>query len=155
VARFGRLMFKGTDWDVSRYEQLSQQLMRFFERNWYRMPCSLLALHKFKRFNQVHFAPFDVVLSPVVSHASPPLGYLSPRCPPDELLPRLTGYVGITPMQNALGTPAISLPMGMTSTDRRPIGVQLAAQAGEEAALLSLAFELEAQVDFPRIEAGG
>ena len=114
---------------------------------------SALALQQFKRFNQVHFEPFDAVLSPVVAHASPALGYLSPQREPEELLPRLTGYVGITPMQNVLGTPAISLPMGMTSTDRRPIGIQLSAQAGEESTLLSLAFELEAQVKFPRIEA--
>jgi amidase len=152
VARFGRWMFKGSDWDLSQYEALSLELMRFFQKEWYRIPSSVVALHKFKRFNQTHFAPFDAVLSPVVAHASPKLGYLSPRCPAEELLPRLTGYVGITPMQNAIGTPAISLPMGMTSTDRRPIGVQLSAQAGEEAVLLSLAFELEAQVDFPRIE---
>lgn len=152
VARFGRLMFKGSHWDLSRYEVLSRELMHYFQRHLHRLPSSLVALHQFKRFNQTHFAPFDVVLSPVVAHASPPLGYLSPQCAPEELLPRLTGYVGITPMQNVLGTPAISLPMGMTSTDRRPIGVQLSAQAGQEAALLSLAFELEAQVRFPRIE---
>lgn len=153
VARFGRLMFKGSDWDLSQYEGLSLELMHFFQRNWFRMPSALVALHQFKRFNQVHFAPFDAVLSPVVAHASPALGYLSPQRAPDELLPRLTGYVGITPMQNVLGTPAISLPMGMTSTDRRPIGIQLSAQAGDESKLLSLAFELEAQVKFPRIEA--
>ena len=153
VARFGRLMFKGSDWDLSQYEGLSLELMHFFQRNWFRMPSALVALQQFKRFNQVHFAPFDAVLSPVVAHASPALGYLSPQRAPDELLSRLTGYVGITPMQNVLGTPAISLPMGMTSTDRRPIGIQLSAQAGEESTLLSLAFELEAQVKFPRIEA--
>lgn len=152
VARFGRLMFKGSDWNLAHYEGLSRELMHFFQRNVHRIPSSLVTLYQFKRFNEVHFAPFDVVLSPVVAHASPLLGYLSPQCAPEELLPRLTGYVGITPMQNVLGTPAISLPMGMTSTDRRPIGVQLSAQAGEEAKLLSLALELEGQVKFPRIE---
>lgn len=153
VGRFGHLLFKGTDWDMTQYQGLSLELMHIFQRRWHRIPSAVMALRSFARFNEAHFAPFDAVLSPVVTQVSPELGYLSPRCPVDELLPRLTGHVGFTPMQNVLGTPAISLPMGMSGTDRRPIGVQLAAQAGQEATLLSLAFELEAQVDFPRIEA--
>jgi len=153
VGRFGRLMLKGSDWDMSQYQGLSLELMHLFQRRWHRFPSAAMALRSFSRLNEETFAPFDAVLSPVVTQASPELGYLSPRCPPELLLPRLTGYVGFTPMQNVLGTPAISLPMGMTSKDRRPIGVQLAAQAGHEATLLSLAFELEGQVDFPRIEA--
>jgi amidase len=151
VGRFGRLMFRGSDWDMAQYEGLSLALMQNFQQRWHRLPSALTALRSFARLNDTQFAPFDAVLSPVVTHATPELGHLSPRCPPEQLLPRLTGYVGFTPMQNVLGTPAISLPMGMTRTDRRPIGVQLAAQAGQEATLLSLAHELESLVAFPRI----
>lgn len=152
VAKFGRLLFKGTDWDMARYEGLSRALAETFQRRWYRIPSAMMTLRGFARLHEQHFAPFDAVLSPVVSHASPPLGFLSPQLPQELLLQRLTAYVGFTPMQNVLGTPAISLPMGMTGTDRRPIGVQLAASAGQEATLLSLAYELESQVAFPRIE---
>lgn len=152
VGRFGRLLFRGTDWDMTQYQGLSLELMHYFQRRWHRGPSALMALRSFSRLNDTRFAPFDAVLSPVVTQASPELGYLSPCCPPDELLPRLTGYVGFTPMQNALGTPALSLPMGLTSQNCRPIGVQLAAQAGQEATLLSLAFELESQAGFPRID---
>jgi amidase len=154
VRRFGRLLFKGSDWDMSRYEGLSLELANTFQKRWRRIPSAVMALRNFAQLNDTHFAPFDAVLSPVVTQASPPLGYLSPQLPGEILLPRLTAYVGFTPMQNVLGTPAIALPMGMTSTDRRPIGVQLSAQAGQEATLLSLAYELEAQVAFPRIEQG-
>jgi amidase len=152
VGRFGRLLFKGSDWDTSRYLGLSLALQHYFEQRWHRLPAAVMTARRFSRMNDTHFAPFDAVLSPVVTQPSPELGYLSPRCPIDEVLPRLTGYVGFTPMQNVLGTPAISLPMGMTRTDRRPIGIQLAAQAGQEATLLSLALELEGMVAFPRIE---
>jgi amidase len=154
VRRFGRLLFKGSDWDMSRYQGLSLELADSFQKRWHRIPSAVMALRSFGQLNRVHFAPLDAVLSPVVTQASPPLGYLSPQLPGEILLPRLTAYVGFTPMQNVLGTPAIALPMGMTSTDRRPIGVQLSAQAGQEATLLSLAYELEAQVAFPRIEQG-
>lgn len=155
VRRFGPLLFKGTDWDMAQYEGLSLALMHIFQKRWHQIPSAVMALRSFAKLNEAHFAPFDAVLSPVVTQASPALGYLSPQLPAELLLPRLTGYVGFTPMQNVLGTPAISLPMGMTSTDRRPIGIQLAAEAGREATLLSLAFELEAQVAFPRIELDG
>ncbi|RZL10218.1 MAG: amidase [Rubrivivax sp.] len=152
VAKFGRLLFKGTEWDMARYEGLSRALAETFQRRWHRIPSAVMTLRSFARVHEEHFAPFDAVLSPVVSHASPPLGFLSPQLPQELLLQRLTAYVGFTPMQNVLGTPAIALPMGMTSADRRPIGIQLAAAAGREAVLLSLAYELEAQVAFPRIE---
>ncbi|MFT3859104.1 MAG: amidase [Aquabacterium sp.] len=152
VGRFGRFMFRGSEWDMTQYEGLSRELMHIFQRRWHRLPSAAMALYNFQRLNATHFAPFDAVLSPVLTHASPRLGYLNPGTPADQLLPRLTSYVGFTPMQNVLGTPAISLPMGMTRSDPRPIGIQLAAQAGQEATLLSLAFELETQVAFPRIE---
>jgi amidase len=152
VGRFGRLLFKGTDWDLSKYEGLSVALMHNFQRRWHQIPSCIMAIRSAAKLNQIHFAPFDVVLSPVVTHASPILGHLSPNTPAEQLLPRLSDYVGFTPLQNVLGTPGISLPMGMTTLDRRPIGVQLSAQAGQEALLLSLAFELEAQAAFPRIE---
>lgn len=154
VGRFGRLLFKGSDWDMSQYEGLSQALMHLFQRRWHQIPSGIMALRSAAQLNQTHFAPFDAVLSPVVTQASPKLGYLSPATPAEQLLPRLTGYVGFTPLQNVLGTPAISLPLGMTTHDQRPIGVQLSAQAGQEATLLSLAFELEGMVGFPRLGQG-
>ena len=51
-------------------------------------------------------------------------------------------YVPFTSIQNVSGAPAISLPLGM-SRDGLPIGVQAAARFGDEATLLSLAYELE------------
>ncbi len=151
VGRLGRVFLRGTDWDLSQYEGLSRSLMHTFERGWYRMPSAALALLGAQRWNATHLAPFDAVLSPVLTHATPHLGHLNPATPPDTLLPRLIEYVAFTPLQNALGTPAISVPMGMTQVDPRPIGVQLSAQAGQEGLLLSLAYELEAQAAVPHI----
>jgi len=151
VGRFGRLLFAGTHWDLGQYEGLSQALMQRFGRRWHQLPAAALALYQFAQLNARCFAPFDAVLSPVTTHASPPLGHLHPGLPPEVLIPRLVGYVGFTPLQNVLGTPAISVPMGLTRTDPRPIGVQLAAQAGREATLLSLAYELEAQAPLRRL----
>lgn len=90
------------------------------------------------------------MLSPVVAHPTPPIGYLSPRQPFDELIDRLTRYVSFTPLNNVTGTPALSLPLGTTASGM-PIGVHFSAHEGHERTLLELAFELEEAAPFRRI----
>jgi len=51
-------------------------------------------------------------------------------------------YVPFTPMQNATGQPAISLPLHWTA-DGLPVGVMFSAKLGNEATLLRLATQLE------------
>jgi amidase len=100
------------------------------------------------------FTRVDVLLSPVLGHTTPPLGHLSPTLPFEELFPRLQAYVGFTPLNNASGGPAISVPLGQTRTGL-PIGCQFSADLGDERTLLELAFELEAARPFPRIQDAG
>jgi amidase len=97
------------------------------------------------------FARLEVVVSPVLAHTTPLLGHLAPTVPFDELVDRLTHYVSYTPLNNIAGSPAISLPLAM-SADGLPIGVQLSAAHGDERTLLELAYLLEAEIAFPRIE---
>jgi amidase len=89
----------------------------------------------------------DVLLSPVLAHTTPEIGYLSPRQPFAQLFERLLGYVAFTPLNNASGSPAVSLPLGRTASGL-PIGVQLAGAHGDERTLLELAYELEAAQPF-------
>ena len=51
-------------------------------------------------------------------------------------------YVPFTPLQNATGQPAISLPLHWTA-DGLPVGVMFSAKLGDEATLLRLAGQLE------------
>jgi amidase len=51
-------------------------------------------------------------------------------------------YVPFTPMQNATGQPAISLPLHWTA-DNLPVGVMFTGRFGDEATLLRLATQLE------------
>jgi amidase len=51
-------------------------------------------------------------------------------------------YVPITPLQNATGQPAISLPLHW-SADGLPVGVMFTGRMGDEATLLRLAAQLE------------
>jgi len=54
----------------------------------------------------------------------------------------LLDYVPFTPMQNATGQPAISLPLHWTP-DGLPVGVMFTARCGDEATLFRLAAQLE------------
>jgi amidase len=71
------------------------------------------------------------------------LDFLSVALPFDEKLDRLMELLPFTPVQNASGAPAISIPVA-ASPEGLPIGVQLAAAQGHERRLLELAFALEA-----------
>ena len=55
---------------------------------------------------------------------------------------RLLQWTAFTPLQNVSGSPAISLPLGL-SAGGLPIGVQVAAPFGHDRRLLEVAFELE------------
>jgi amidase len=93
---------------------------------------------------------YDAVLSPVLAHTTPPLGHLAPTQSFEVVMQRLVEYVGFTPLNNATGTPAISLPLGATFYGL-PVGVHLMAAHGAERVLLELAYELEAARPFRRL----
>src|SRR3546814_7384948 len=84
----------------------------------------------------------DVVLSPTVAHETPKIGRLDPTNSMDEIIERLMEWVAFTPLQNATGDPAISLPLATTASGL-PQGMMFGAGRGREATLLELAFELE------------
>ena len=86
---------------------------------------------------------YDCWLTPTLGAPPIRLGSidLEERDPVKALAPILE-YVPITPLQNATGQPAISLPLHW-SADGLPIGVMFTGRMGEEALLLRLAAQLE------------
>ena len=85
---------------------------------------------------------FDVILTPTLGSEPPPLGYLSPVLPPQLLFERTSRVLGYTPIHNAVGCPAMSVPL-YWSENGLPIGAHFAAAPGQERLLLGLAYELE------------
>ena len=69
----------------------------------------------------------------------------------DTIMERLLDWVAFTPLQNATGDPAISLPLATTAAGL-PQGMMFGAGAGREATLLELAYELEEAAPWPRIQ---
>ncbi|MCC5953186.1 MAG: amidase [Acidimicrobiia bacterium] len=97
----------------------------------------------------------DVVLSPTVGQVPPELGELTIDQEFEVLLPKLTEWTCFTPLANATGAPAVSLPLGFDDATRLPIGVMFSADLGRERTLLELALQLEQAAPFRRIQDQG
>ncbi|MCK1738283.1 amidase [Bradyrhizobium sp. 138] len=98
------------------------------------------------------FAKYDVILS---ATCGPPkkVGYFDMSGDVKLHADRTIEYMGVTPLHNAAGTPAMAVPLHWTDCGL-PIGVHFAGRYGEEATLLTLATQLEtAQPWFDRVPA--
>jgi amidase len=85
----------------------------------------------------------DLLLTPTLGELPPPLGSFDQSGPdPIQTIQRGVPMACFTALGNAIGVPAISLPLGW-SEDGLPIGVQLIAPLGREDVLLRVASQLE------------
>lgn len=102
------------------------------------------------------FSDTDVLLTPVLARTPPPIGELSPMLGM-AAFEQVANYVGYTPLQNAAGAPAMSVPLSMSSGGM-PIGAHFSSAKGQERRLLELAYELEQAAPWaarrPRVNAG-
>jgi amidase len=149
VGWFGRLHF-GRKFQADRLDNLTRNLAAGFRRGFWRTPGMLYRMRQIAKQPLERIGKYDLILSPVLGHVTPELGYLSPEVPFPELIRRLTRYVGFTPINNTSGEPAISLPLA-ESEEGLPIGVQLSARMGDERTLLEIAYELEQAKPWRRI----
>jgi amidase len=105
------------------------------------------------RFSLAEVHPdLDVVMSPTVGQVPPELGVLSIDQDLDVLMPKLAQWTCFTPLANATGAPALSLPLGFDDPTNLPIGVMFSADLGRERVLLELALQLEQAAPFRRIQ---
>ena len=139
--------------DKSRSDPLTRYLAGRFVRQAWRTPSALIGLKRSEGLYRRAIADLgvDLVLSPTLGHTTPQLGHLSPTVEFPEMFDRLVRYVAFTPLNNAAGSPAISLPLGTTSGGL-PIGVHFSALHGDERTLLEIAYELEDASPFARIQ---
>lgn len=89
---------------------------------------------------------YDVILSPTVALRSVEIGqfyFTDPKVTIEEIRNRLMAFATFTPLQNATGHPAASVPLYWTADDQ-PIGVQIGGRFGGEDVLFRLAGQLEA-----------
>ena len=147
MQRAGGRVF-GAGFQGARTEALTKGLAAMFVEQAERVPASLRRLRRMAAMSPPVYEVVDVVVSPVVGHPAPPIGYLGPDVPWREQLVRILRFASFTALQNVTGAPAISLPLARTQ-EGLPIGVQVAAPVGQERRLLSLAYELEMAMPWP------
>ena len=86
---------------------------------------------------------YDVILTPTLGEPPLPLGsFDSPADDPMAGMRRAVQFVPFTPLCNATGQPAMSVPLYWNS-DGLPIGAHFIARFGDEATLFRLAAQLE------------
>jgi len=114
---------------------------------------AIAAAHAIGRKMAAFLTSYDAILSTTLAGPPPKLGYFDQNGDIQTFTERVTEYLSVTPLHNATGTPAMSVPLHWSSDDL-PIGVHFAGRYGEEATLLALAAQLEtAQPWFDRVPA--
>jgi amidase len=150
IVRTGRRVF-GETFDRTRLDALTLGLDRHTGRNIHRLPRVIMRLRRMRRRSAEFYRTYDALLTPTLADETPRIGYLAPT-DYQQVMDRLIDWVAFTPLQNVTGDPAISLPLAQ-SVDGMPVGMMLAADIGQEALLLELAYELEEARPWARIQA--
>jgi Asp-tRNA(Asn)/Glu-tRNA(Gln) amidotransferase A subunit family amidase len=104
---------------------------------------AIASVHAMGRQLAAFLSKYDVLLTTTLPAPPPKLGYFDANGDVATFTERVTEYLGITPLHNATGTPAISLPLHWTA-DGLPVGLHFAGRYGEEGLLLRLAAQIEA-----------
>ena len=138
----GRRRF-GRDFRRADLDPFTAGLARRAVRRALRLPVHGARLARTAAAYDSTFGDLDIVLSPVVSHVTPDIGYLDADLPFETHLERVSAWVTFTPLHNVAGAPAISLPTG-ADDDGLPVGVQISARRGADPLLLEVAAEIEA-----------
>jgi amidase len=149
LVRGGKHAF-GPSFDRTKLDNLTLGLERKAARNLHRVPAAIARLSASRRIPARLARDYDVVLTPTLSDVTPPIGHLDPTADYDQVMSRLIDWVGFTPLQNASGAPAVSLPLAQSASGL-PVGMMFGAAAGQEATLLALAFELEQEIGWPSL----
>jgi len=105
---------------------------------------ALVVLSRFETETIRAFSRFDVVLTPGLATAPPPIGFYDKNDPEENFRQQ----VRVTPFSsfvNVCGLPALALPAGQ-NTEGLPVGVHLIGGPGQDALVLRLANVLEAHI---------
>lgn len=128
--------------DVEPFTWLAYKIGKRISASQYLLAVSLV--QSISRQLAAFFADVDVWLVPTLNAPPLPLGTLAidPALSPEEMAARIFSYIGLTPVANSTGVPAVSLPLHWNAAGL-PVGVQFIAPFGAEARLFRLAAQLE------------
>ena len=141
----------GASFDRSKLDNLTLGFERHAARNMHRLPLAIARLSVMRRRTARLFRTYDAVLTPTVAEPPPAIGHFDPGADYQQIIDRLIDWVAFTPLQNATGDPAISLPLAESAAGL-PVGMMFTAAHGQERRLLELAYELEEARPWRRIQ---
>jgi amidase len=150
LVRNGRRMF-GESFDRTKLDNLTLGFERLAARNLRRLPLAIVRLRAMRRRTARLFGTYDAVLTPTLADPPPVIGHFDPTADYQQIINRLVDWVAFTPLQNATGDPAISLPLA-ESVEGLPVGMMLSAAPGQERRLLEIAYELEEARPWRRLQ---
>jgi amidase len=128
--------------DATKIEPWAAGFCRYFTRELGAAWTGIQLMRQFTARYAALMENLDVLISPTLAQPPPKLGHLRTDQPFEDGLRKLFDFIPFTPLINAAGAPALSLPLGRA--EGVPIGVQFAAARRNEAVLLELALALEA-----------
>jgi amidase len=141
----------GPSWTPRNLDNITHGLAGHARRNLHRLPGAIGRLRRSRKASADFFTKYDVALTPTLATETPEVGWLDPTQDYELVMDRILDWVAFTPLQNATGDPAISLPLATTRAGL-PQGMMFGAGAGREATLIELAYELEETHPWVRIE---
>ena len=150
MVRTGRRTF-GSSFDRGKLDNLTLGLDRHATRNLHRLPAAITRLSRTRKVTARFYQDHDVLLTPTLADETPAIGHLDPTADYEQVIDRLVEWAAFTPLQNATGEPAISLPTAQSASGM-PVGMMFGAPLGLERRLLELAYELETAAPWARIQ---
>lgn len=102
---------------------------------------TLSAARAFERQTVAAFAPYEAVLMPALAQTPHPVGWYDGHDPLRTFALQVE-YAPYSSFVNVAGLPAVTLPVSVAASGH-PVSVQLVGRPGGEAAILSLAAQLE------------
>ncbi len=114
LVRGGKRSFDPT-FDRDKLDHLALGLERHASRNLYRVPAAIARLARSRRITERLSASDDAVLMPTLAEPTLEIRRLDPTADYEQIIDRLLGWVAFTPLRNATGDPAISLPLAQTA----------------------------------------
>lgn len=145
VHRFGPIAFRGMD--RSKVTDLTRYLSgRMTARKLLSMPKVARRMAGYRQHMEDQFTELgiDMILSPTLAHPAIRLGEMGMDQPGRVVFERMQEWAIFTPVANASGGPALTLPMGYDEVNNLPVGMQFWARHGQDRLLIELAYELEA-----------
>ena len=146
MAHWSRFTLKAK-MDRSLLEPFTIGLAERFRSNKTQLPASIRAMRKMAAKAEQLYEKYDVLMTPVLSHKTPKIGYFSTALSSEDITKRAVDFASYTGLNNVTGSPAISLPLG-TDPEGMPVGVHFSAAHGQDQLLIELAYELEAAKPF-------